>query len=161
MTPRECDTARAAFQTSDLNWLLHRAAQRIGDTLQAEAGRHGVGMRAQLVLTALVAKAGRTQLALGAALCLDKTTLTTVLDKLERDGLVQRRPDPQDRRVRIPEITDAGRRLQEQVAGAVRNVEDELLATLSPDQQKVLEAALCRLVEATALADPARGGSCM
>jgi DNA-binding MarR family transcriptional regulator len=158
--PRACETARAAFHAADLNWLLHRAAQRIGETLRAEVGRHGIGLRAQLVLSALVTEAGRTQLALGAALGLDKTTLTTVLDRLEREGYVRRRPDERDRRVRIPEITDAGREIQQRVGVAVRGVEDELLATLSPDEQKALEAALCRLVEAAGPEDAVHG-SCM
>src|SRR5438477_11064796 len=103
-TPATCAAARTLLRTSDLNWLLHRAARRLGEALDSVAQQHGVGIRGQLVLTALIEEPGRTQLALGAALGLDKTTLTSTLDKLEQAELVVRRPDPQDRRVRIPEV---------------------------------------------------------
>lgn len=161
VTVAACDTAREVLRTSDLNWLLHRAAQRVGDVLETAAVKHGIGMRGQLVLSALRAKAGRTQLALGAALGLDKTTLTTVLDKLEGAGLVRRQPDPQDRRVRIPTITEAGEKLREQVDHDVHLVEKELLSILLPDERRILEDSLRRLITADVDGCEQSAGSCM
>jgi DNA-binding MarR family transcriptional regulator len=159
--PQTCEAARHVLAELDVNWLLHRAAQRLGEAVDAEASRHGVGMRGQLVLAALAQESGRTQLALGAALALDKTTLTTVLDKLEAAGLVRRLPDPKDRRVRIPEITEAGRALQSKIAGALRCVTDEHLSVLGADERKAFEESLRRLVE-DCPPDAARpAGSCM
>jgi DNA-binding MarR family transcriptional regulator len=157
-TAQACSTAHDVLRTSDLNWLLHRAAQRIGEAFQVAARQHGIDMRAQLVLSALCQGNSRTQLALGASLGLDNTTMTTVLDRLERDGFVQRRPDPADRRVRIPEITDAGRDLQRKVDHDVRLVEEDLLRVFEPDERTALEAALRRLAESGA---ERPGGSCM
>jgi DNA-binding MarR family transcriptional regulator len=156
-----CDAARSVCGELDVNWMLHRAAQRFRDAIDAEALRHGIGMRGQLVLAALSQERGRTQLALGAALALDKTTLTTVLDKLEAAGLIRRLPDPRDRRVRIPEITDLGRSLHAEVSAAVRDVTDRQLAVLGADERKVFEESLRRLV---ADCPPDAGhpaGSCM
>jgi DNA-binding MarR family transcriptional regulator len=153
-----CDAHREPTLPSDVNWLLHRAAQRFGDALEVEAKRHGVGLRGQLVLSALVIESGRTQLALGADLSLDKTTLTTVLDKLERDGLVRRRPDPADRRVRIPEVTEAGVALQRTVASAIGEVESDMLGCLDTGEQKALEAALRRVIDHDPGGGLGRGG---
>ncbi len=161
VTVQACDTARQVLRTSDLNWLLHRAAQRMGDVLESAAVRHGIGMRGQLVLSALRAQSGRTQLALGADLGLDKTTLTTVLDKLENTGLIRRQPDPQDRRVRIPTITEAGEQLQERVDHDVHLAERELLATLEPDERRILEDTLRRLITTEIGCEPRSAGSCM
>lgn len=158
VTVQACATARQMLRTSDLNWLLHRAAQRMGEVLESAAVRHGIGMRGQLVLSALLAQPGRTQLALGADLGLDKTTLTTVLDKLEGAGLVRRQPDPTDRRVRIPTITEAGTALQARVDHDVHLVEKELLSTLDPDERRILEDSLRRLITAGA---ERSAGSCM
>ena len=58
-----------------------------------------------MIAATLIAEPGRTQLALGHALGLDKTTVTSLLDRLEADGLIVRSLDPHDRRARIPEIT--------------------------------------------------------
>lgn len=156
-----CPAAAAFGQTPDLNWLLHRAAQHFGEAMGAATRRYGIGIRGHIVLTALAQVPGRPQLALGAALGLDKTTLTTVLDRLESDGLVVRRPDPRDRRVRIPEVTDAGRELQEQVASALREVEHHLLRPLREDQRTVLRSALWSLVKDCADGSSSLGGSCI
>lgn len=161
LTTTACDARRRILRTSDLNWLLHRAAQRVGDVLESAATQHGIGMRGQLVLSALRSEPGRTQLTLGAALGLDKTTLTTVLDKLEGAGLVRRQPDPTDRRVRIPTITEAGEKLQERVDHDVHIVEEELLATLDADERRILEDVLRRLIGTKACGGEAPAGSCM
>ncbi|KXF56487.1 hypothetical protein AXA44_34495 [Rhodococcus sp. SC4] len=143
---------------SDLNWLLHRTAQRFGESMDQAAQRQGGSMRAHLVLSALIHEPGRSQLALGAALGLDKTTLMTLVDRLERQGLVVRKPDPADRRVRVPEITDTGRALHARVVPAMQAVECELLGILSPAEQDALRAILQRLAGADA-GPPA--GSCL
>ena len=67
---------------------------------------------------------------LGHALGLDKTTLTSLLDRLESDGLIVRSLNPHDRRARIPEITVAGRRVQARVTRARDHAEDELLESV-------------------------------
>ena len=69
---------------TDLTWLLHRAAQRTRAALDQVAQVQGLtGVRDWIVLSALIAGPGRTQPALGHALGLDKTTLTSLLDRLE------------------------------------------------------------------------------
>jgi DNA-binding MarR family transcriptional regulator len=160
-TSNSCVAGRSLLPASDLNWLLHRAAQRFGDVLDGVASEHGVSIRGQLVLAALLAEPARTQLALGVSLGLDKTTLTTTLDRLEQDGLVVRRPHPTDRRVRIPEITPRGHDVQRQVSEAMATVERELLRTLSDDQQATLREALSQLVHAEIAGFAEHGGSCI
>ena len=74
---------------ADLTWLLHRAAQRMRAALDQVARTCGLaGVRDWIVLAALTAEPGRTQLALAHDLGLDKTTLTSLLDRLEAGGLV-------------------------------------------------------------------------
>src|ERR1044072_7303261 len=122
---------RACLQESDLNWLMHRAAHRLGSALDERAQQHGVGIRGYVVLTALLEAPGRTQLALGHSLGLDKTTLTALLDKMQANALVVRRDNPGDRRSRIPEITDEGRKVQATLAGELAEVESHVLGGLS------------------------------
>lgn len=134
---------------TDLNFLLHRAAQKLGAAAQAASHPHGITPRGQLVLTALTSEdLRRTQLALGTALGLDKTTLTAELDRLERAGLLVRTPDPADRRVRFPTITDAGREVQAEVACLHAAVEDDFTADLTPDERHLLRTVLERLIAA-------------
>ncbi|MFC6092034.1 MarR family winged helix-turn-helix transcriptional regulator [Saccharothrix lopnurensis] len=145
---------------SGLNWLLHRAAQKLGAAIQEAAARHDLTARGQLVLTALCAEedSRRTQLALGQALGLDKTTLTAELDRLERAGLIVREPHPNDRRVRVPVITDRGRSVQDEVAELHQRVEREFTAHLAPQQCRELQATLERLIASCGGPD---SGSCL
>jgi len=149
----------ACVRRSGLNWLLHRAAQKLGSAAQEAAARHGVTTRGQLVLSALASEEfRRTQLALGQALGLDKTTLTAELDRLEHAGLVVREPDPNDRRVRVPVITEQGRTVQVAVERLHVEVEDDFTADLDPADAQRLKALLERLILADHRPD---SGSCL
>jgi DNA-binding MarR family transcriptional regulator len=133
-------------QPADLTWLLHRAAQRMRAALDQVARAQGLtGVRDWIVLSALIAQPGRTQLALGHALGLDKTTLTSLLDRLEASDLIIRSLDPHDRRARIPQVTKAGRRTQARVTHARDHAEAELLRTFSPQERHLLRDLLTRL----------------
>ena len=138
--------AGTTTQPADLTWLLHRAAQRMRAALDQVAKAQGLaGVRDWIVLSALIAQPGRTQLALGHALGLDKTTLTSQLDRLETGGLIIRSLNPHDRRARIPEITTAGRRIQARVTRARNHTETELLKAFSTQEQRLLRELLTRL----------------
>lgn len=133
----------ACVEKWDFNWLLHRAAQRVGAAFADEIAKFGISPRGQLILQALAnEEVQRTQLALGAMLGLDKTTLTSELDKLERAGLVMRVPDPNDRRVRKPVITDKGRALQKEAGDALAKVERAIHARFSTQERTVIRKAL-------------------
>jgi DNA-binding MarR family transcriptional regulator len=119
---------------SEITWLLHRAAQRMRSATEEQAGKHGIGLRDYIVLSALVETPGLTQAGLGKAFGLDRTTLMTQLDRLERMGLVVRRGDPRDRRIRIPEITEAGNRLRAKVSSACDAAEAAALSPFSRQQ---------------------------
>ncbi|CAL9617661.1 hypothetical protein SUDANB95_05738 [Actinosynnema sp. ALI-1.44] len=134
---------------ADLNFLLHRAAQKLGAAAQEASSVHGITTRGQLVLTALTTGTPRrTQLALGTALGLDKTTLTAELDRLERAGLVIREADPTDRRVRFPAITEKGREVQSEVQALHTTAENTFTAALDPQERQTLRTLLERVIAA-------------
>ncbi|MET9227538.1 MarR family transcriptional regulator [Lentzea sp. NPDC003310] len=137
------EVIEACLEKWDMNWLLHRAAQRVGAAFAEEITKFGISLRGQLVLQALATEeAQRTQLKLGAMLGLDKTTLTSELDKLERAGLVQRVPDPNDRRVRTPVITDKGLALQKEAGDALAEVERAFRSRFTHDEMVVIRKVL-------------------
>jgi MarR family 2-MHQ and catechol resistance regulon transcriptional repressor len=71
------------------------------------------------------------------------SNLTTVVDNLERRGLVRRERDSADRRVQVVHLTAAGKRAIEQAFPAHVERVSELLCTLTRDEQKQL-GRLCR-----------------
>ncbi|RMF19937.1 MAG: MarR family transcriptional regulator [Deltaproteobacteria bacterium] len=56
---------------------------------------------------------------LGRRAGLEPSTMTGLLDRMEADGLIERRPDPNDRRALTIHLTEEGRALREPVLGVV------------------------------------------
>ena len=141
---------------SEITWLLHRAAQRMRGATGEQAEKHGIQLRDYIVLSALDKTPNLTQVELGKALGLDRTTLMSQLDRLERTGLVVRRTDPHDRRIRIPEITKAGNALRAQVASACASAEAAALNSFSQDQVQTFRRMLFDII-----GDSEDRGSCL
>lgn len=72
--------------------------------------------------------------------------MTNRLDRLERAGLIERRPDPDDRRGKLIALTAAGRRvIDETITRHVAN-EEQLLSVLTTAEQEKLNALLRKLI---------------
>ncbi|MGJ3507960.1 MarR family winged helix-turn-helix transcriptional regulator [Enemella sp. A6] len=72
-------------------------------------------------------------------------TMTTRVDRLTERGLVERLPDPSDRRGVLVAMTDKGRQVVDGALGELLAVEDEMLADLSPEDRQHLADLLRRL----------------
>ena len=70
---------------------------------------------------------------------------TSVVDGLEQQGLVLRRPDPGDRRSMIVTLTESGRLLVSRLDEARRDAAEETFGTLDPADREQLLAVLLRL----------------
>jgi DNA-binding MarR family transcriptional regulator len=77
-------------------------------------------------------------------------TVTGIVDRLVAQGLVTRREDPSDRRVRRVELTDTGRRMTEELADAGFAGYRRLLERLDTDTLRQLEHVTRKLCEAAA-----------
>jgi DNA-binding MarR family transcriptional regulator len=72
--------------------------------------------------------------------------MTNRLDRLENAGLVERHPDPGDRRGKLIALTENGKRVvDETIARHVAN-EERLLAVLTAAEQEQLNALLRKLI---------------
>jgi DNA-binding MarR family transcriptional regulator len=106
---------------------------------------HGLTMWGYVVLSALDRSSIRTQAALAAAIGADKTRIIRILDDLQDDGYIERRPDPDDRRARLLAITDAGRRVKDTVQNEIQRGEERWLGELSADERRTFLRVLERL----------------
>lgn len=136
------------FRPADLTFLLHAAADRMAADLDQAAVEIGLkDVRDWLVLAALDDGQQHTQLELSRIVCVDKTTLISVLDRLEQHGLIVRTVDTADRRVRIPQITPAGRRVYAKFATARDHAEARALVGIDPAQRSLLLELLARIAD--------------
>lgn len=136
---------------------LMRAANSVNARLHGPlAADHGLTMGQLGVLEALFHLGPMSQSVLAGKLLVSASNLTTVLDNLERDGLVKRVRDTADRRVSIVHLTAAGKT---RIAGCMPDHVARItaaLAGLTATEQKQV-AALCRKLGLHAAGvDPAR-----
>lgn len=89
----------------------------------------------------------RTVSELGADIGSRPTTVTSVLDRLERRGLIRRGARPGDRRVVVVELTPSGHTVAARVRRAVEDLEGRALAGLPPATVDGLRTALRALTK--------------
>lgn len=114
----------------DLAAMMVRLSRALVAAERPVLDAHGVSMWGYIVLSALADEPMRTQAALARAIGADKTRIIADLDDLQERGLIEREPDPADRRVRLLRLTAAGRELHAAVRGAIRAEEDRLMGGL-------------------------------
>lgn len=137
----------------DREWSALLALQRATHvTLDAVASRVadlGLGAAETNVLANLAAGAARTISELSAAVGSRTTTMTSVLDRLERRGLVTRCAVPDDRRAVRIDLTPDGRRIATTIRRAFRDVEASAIGHLPAPTVAALREALDALAEVT------------
>jgi DNA-binding MarR family transcriptional regulator len=97
------------------------------------------------VLRAVRANDGQSQQALAARLHIPPSRMVAIVDELESRGLVERRPDPGDRRVRALYVTTRGQTLLEDAFDLVVQNERAITDVLDADERAQLLALLNRI----------------
>ena len=122
-----------------------RVAKSLNRAFEAALSDAGGSLPTWLILLSL--KSGRwgTQRELAEAIGIRGATLTHHLDGLERDGLVSRRRDPENRRVQVVELTAAGDRLFERLRHAAVDFDARLRDGLGDREVERLRELLGRL----------------
>ena len=110
-------------------------------TLHEAGGSLGIWF----VLSALSDEGLISQSALGSHVHLEGATVTHHIDRLEQLGLVRRKPDPDDRRVRNLELTREGERLHQLLILAMRDFEQRVFAGVTGRQKAELRKTLDRI----------------
>ena len=115
----------------DITGLLNMAGHTLSNRLCAALADVDLTPRMQCVLVHALEEE-RTQIQLAALADLDKTTMVSTVDELERLGLAERRQSATDRRARIIAVTEKGRLAAEEAQRIVDRVHADALAELSP-----------------------------
>ncbi len=115
-----------------------------GDFAEA-VGEYQVSPSLFGVLVIIAKNPGLKQAELARAVHLDRSTMVSVIDKLEKRKLVQRKPAPGDRRSNAIQLTDAGLALLDTLIPLVDQHERRLTEHLSQDEQSTLRELLGKL----------------
>ena len=126
-------------------YLLNRAGARIATAFGEEMRPLGASLQMWRVLAALRERDGRRMGDLAVMTSIEVSTLTRLVDQMEKKGLVERRRDPDDARVVALHATTAGKRLTRRIVPIAERYERVALKGFAPVEVQVLRAALRRL----------------
>jgi DNA-binding MarR family transcriptional regulator len=133
-----------------LGYLINRAARVFAGRLAEELRPFDIGIGQWAVLLHLWSNDGMTQAQLSRRVAIEQPTMVRTIDRMERDGLVTRSPDPNDGRVSRIALTDRGWRLRDQLVPLAADVNRTATTALTDDEVATLRSLLAKLVAADA-----------
>ncbi|MCU1491458.1 MAG: MarR family protein [Acidimicrobiaceae bacterium] len=139
----------------DLGWGLGMIFRAYVKAANAAVADLAGGPRGYQVLSAAAQGTVASQLALAQHLGVDRTVMTYLLDDLEAARLIERRPDPADRRARRIVATQQGNELLTSLNDRLRAAEEYLLAPLGTDKRDSFRAQIRLLATQLDAIDPA------
>jgi DNA-binding MarR family transcriptional regulator len=137
-------TRRPDPLTLEVVQLIGEAVARFHADYEEAAAEHAL-TGAQARLLSLLSLEPLPMRRLARKLRCEPSNVTGIMDRLETRGLVERRPDPGDRRVKVAAVTAEGRRVARSMRGSLRFAR-EPLAGLSDAERTALRDALRLMV---------------
>jgi DNA-binding MarR family transcriptional regulator len=133
-----------------LGYLVNRAARAFANRLASELRPFGVGIGQWAVLMHLWSNDGMIQAQLARRIAIEQPTMVRTIDRMERDGLVTRSPDPSDRRAVRISLTARGSDLRDELVPLAAGVNRAATAALTAEEVITLRRLLAKLVAAEA-----------
>lgn len=130
-------------------YLIVRIRRHLYRRLSEQQSRLGLRIGHGAILTCLDEAGPMNQREIGAMLGTDASEVVRCIDWLERESLITRHSDEDDRRRNLLNITDAGREMAAHFQETMQAVEREVFGFLSNDENTQLQA----LLEKVAMAD--------
>lgn len=137
-----------SFRDASAGYMTNLAARLFARAVDDALRDLGVSAGYLPVYFALSDGAALTQTALAKAAVIEQPTMAATLTRMERDGLIQRRPDPNDGRSALISLTPAALKKVRAVEDAVRKVNERALAALNEKQRVAYMASLETIVRA-------------
>ncbi|MEU0737891.1 MarR family transcriptional regulator [Streptomyces sp. NPDC006134] len=135
---------RSDALTLEVVELIGEAVARFHADYEEAAAQHSL-TGAQARLLSLLSLEPLPMRRLAQRLRCEPSNVTGIVDRLEARGLVERRPDPGDRRVKVAAVTAEGRRVARGLRDSLRFAR-EPLAGLSEPERLALRDALRRML---------------
>lgn len=129
-------------------WKIAVLAADLSERLDTELKSIGLTINQWPTLFTLWEEDGLTQSELTSRCNTAHYTTTRILDSLEKQGLVERRPHPTSRRAHLVYLTDEGRGLEKEAVAKAKSVNETFLGLLSKDEQAQISSILLKMIHA-------------
>ncbi len=139
-----------AKQNFEIGFLLNRASFALARYLNYSFGRHGLkDFSASYlgVLQCLWIKDGQKLSELAQQIGLEASSMTGLIDRMERAKLVKRQSDPADRRVWRIHLTEKGQGIQRKIAGLFEEAHERLTRGIPLGELSVVRKSLGKFIE--------------
>ena len=158
MAPTEAHTLTNPNHERHIGWLVTDVARMMRSVFDRRVRSLGLTRPQWLALVRLQRKPGCSQSELADMMEIEKAPLGRIVDRLTEKGWIERRPDPDDRRINRIYLTDRGERVYAAISPiSVATVEDALTDLSVHDREQLSE--LLHVVKSTLAAmsesDPA------
>jgi DNA-binding MarR family transcriptional regulator len=129
-----------------LGYLLNRVARLMAHQLGEELRPAGVGIGQWAVLMFLWGRDGLSQAELARVVAIEPPTIVRTIDRMVRDGLVTRVPDPDDGRVTRIYLTEHGRSLRDELVPKAVAVNARNASRMTEAEGRTLRRLLGKLL---------------
>jgi len=129
----------------DASFLLARATAIALADANRTLAVHGLKVRSYAVLALVAGELRPSQREVADILRLDPSQVVPLVDDLERSGLVERLPDPRDRRANLVVATPRGREVAQAARESLREVDGRLYGGLGAEEREQLSSLLNRI----------------
>lgn len=129
----------------DLMILLHDVARTLRTRVDRTARMHGMTRAQWIILARLARQPGMSQNEMAAICEVEPITIGRLVDRLEARGLVERRPDPDDRRIRRLHLLPAAKPLVDEITTYRAELNREIAEGLPPGEHAALIEALLHI----------------
>ena len=130
-----------------MGYLVHEVARLMKRRFEEEAKIHGITLPQWRVLAQIALNEGITQVALAAATDADPMTVSGVLDRLEKRGLIDRYADPTDSRAKHARLTAEGERVFTTARKVGLAMYEAALEGITPEERETTINALSKMRE--------------
>jgi MarR family transcriptional regulator for hemolysin len=127
---------------NSIGFLIHEVARLMRRRFEEEASTHGFTLPQWRALAEIFRSEGIAQVSLAAALDVDQMTVSGIVSRLEKRGLIERYPDPNDSRAKLAKLTPAGLELVTRAKNVGRALYENALDGISPDERAAMTANL-------------------
>jgi DNA-binding MarR family transcriptional regulator len=129
------------------SFLLKRLGFAIKERTMDAFEERGANPYQHGILCSLSERQAETQAQIADALGYDRSWLVGLLDELEEEGLIERKPDPADRRRNVVTLKPEGEARLLEFRAVSKQVEDDFLAPLGKAERQQLHELLLKLAE--------------
>ena len=134
-------------RSQSTGYMTNWAARLFARAIDRQLAPLGVSSGYLPVFFALGGGAELTQSALANVAAIEQPTMANTLGRMERDGLIERRPDPNDRRSALVRLGAEGRRVASRVLSGAQSVNEMALAGLNAQERKTYLTLLARVID--------------